>query len=104
MSTSLKSGWPRTPKTPRGLPPLTLRAFSAPKGQVHQIDASEEHSRVIWAITASNSPQMRLMRWWSFVLRAVITAVYLWKAQPKRREGKIHLGIEIESRRETMDD
>jgi hypothetical protein len=62
VSRSLKSGWARTPKTPLGLPPLTLQAFSAQKGQVPQLGASEEHSQGIWAITASNSPQMRLMR------------------------------------------
>ena len=73
MSESLKSGWPRTLKTPRGLPPLTLQAFSAPKGQIHQIGASEGHSQDISDITAFNSTQMRLLRWWSFILRAVIT-------------------------------
>ena len=43
MSESLKSGWTRTLKTPRGLPPLTLQAFSAPKGRVPQFGASVEH-------------------------------------------------------------
>ena len=55
-------GWARTRRTPCGLPLLTLQAFSAPKGQVHQIGASEEYSQGIWAITASNTPQMRLIR------------------------------------------
>ncbi len=54
--------WARTCRTPRGLPPLTLQAFSAPKRRVLQLGASEEHSRGIQAITASNTPQMRLMR------------------------------------------
>ena len=75
MFASLKSGCARTRRTHRDLPPLTLQAFSVPKGQVHQIDASEEHSQDIWAITASDSPQMRLMRWWSFILGVVMTAV-----------------------------